>query len=170
MNAGPQTTAAHDTTVRCRADIDVHFSRSADGAGVFRFDALDPDHVEVDSDGTIRLRAILRPDERAELTFTLVADSGEALEYEGIRLGSSEQQAVERPPAIDTADAYYFDTPFKVANGGAERVSTLILTQVGPLAPSHASPHYYLLALRDGEGRSYRHDPKIYNEGDGGPR
>lgn len=170
MSTGPQTAATHDATVRCRADIDVHFSRSHDGTGVFRFEAPLADHVEIERDGTIRLGLALGPNERAQLTFTLVANAEETLEYEGIRLGSSESQTAERPPSTDTEDAYYLDTPFKVANGGRKRVSTLILTQVGPLAPSHASPHYYLLAVRDGEGRTYRHDPKIYNEGDGGRR
>lgn len=169
MSTGPQN-AALAGEPRCSADIDVHFSRDADGNGVFRFAAPLTHDVEVHEDGTIRLRVPIGPNETARLAFTLLADSGEALVLEGIRLGSSESEAEGRPPAVDTRDEYYFDTPFKMAPDG-EMVppATLVLTQVGPLMPSGSGPYYYLLSLRDGSGRVWRHDPKIYNEGDGDP-
>lgn len=163
----PETRAAAPTN-RCSAEIEVHFSSRPDG-GVFRFVVAAADDVTVSEDGSIHLPR-LGPDERARIAFILFSDTGGVPSFEGIRLGD-ETQVKERPPALDTREEYYFDTPFKVGSAGTDDVVLeLVLTQYGPLVPSGVDPYFYELGVKDRSGRTWRHDPKIYNEGDGGPR
>lgn len=170
MTARPQNRPAA-TGPLSFADIDVHVTRALDGGCVFRFVAPLPHGVEVQEDGTIRLGAAIPPNGTARLSFTLLDETGGGLVFEGLRLGNSESEAQGRPPTVDTGGAYYFDTPFKVTPGAAAGPqTTLVLTQVGPLTPAGTNPYYYLLSVRDASGRTCQHDPKIYNEGDGGPR
>lgn len=159
---------AGDDTVRCSADIDVELTKDSQGDTVFRFKAIDTLNVEVEADGVIHLLEWVGPNERAELSFTFSGGSGEVVEVQGVQIGTSETDVIERPVVVDTLEEYYLDTPFKVANQKQdEKVTTLLLTQVGGLMPPEINPYFYVLSALQG-GRVFRHDPKIYNKGDGG--
>ena len=160
-------TSASDAVVRCRADIDVLVSPD----GTFRFVATHAENVTVREDGEIRLLERFGPNERAELRFAPAGPDGG---LKGIQLGLTDAAWDERQVTVDTEGAYYRDEhdeelPFKVTPiDPGEPDQGFFLSEIGGLTPPETNPFWYVISAVRG-GRVYRHDPMLYNTGEGGP-
>jgi hypothetical protein len=148
-----------EVTVRVRLDDE----------GRFHFSGEDARNVMVSADGDLHVRTQVGADAEVELRFAL---DDPANEFLGIQLSSGDEDWKRHPTVLDTAGAFYRDglgaeLPFRVAPSAEEHpLAALILTQVGGLVPEGAV-WLYKIHLRRG-GETFSHDPKIYNEGDGG--
>lgn len=152
-----------EATLRVRVDED----------GGFHFTGEELRSVLVTADGDVHVRTRVGADAVVELRFELDGSNPEAdHEFAGIQLSSGDQTWDRHPKVLDTDGAFYRDgngteLPFQVAPSAEARpLAGLILLQGGGMVPEQSTWPYRLHVRRG--GRLFAHDPKIYNEGDGG--
>ena len=144
-----------------------------DDEGRFHFTGEAARAVVVKENGDVHVRSLVGADAVVELRFELDGSNPKAdHEFAGIQLSSGDETWDRHPKVLDTDGVFYRDgngaeLPFKVApSAEAKPLAGLILLQVGAMMAEQATWSYRLHVRRG--GRLFAHDPKIYNEGDGG--